>query len=88
MAVVQLRVDGEGRAYSTLQDAAERAEEADADEEVTEAAQEVMGRVINQRATWAAGEGARAPSCTDTLSTVLDDFGDECPHHHAQVITS
>lgn len=76
MAVVQLRVDPQGRAYSTLQ-AAEEQDKLQEAQDAAAAAQEVMGQVLHERAKWRTQSCTQAASCTDTVSTVLEDFVDD-----------
>lgn len=71
MAVVQLRVDPHGRAYSTLHEAAEERDRRGS--EAAAAAERVIDQVMRDRVRWQKGR----ESCTDTVSTVLDDVGDD-----------
>lgn len=87
MAVVQLRVDPHGRAYSTLHEAAEERERRGS--EAAAAAERVIDQVMRDRVKW---QGARE-SCTDTVSTVLEDVGEDSvserhlPVHQASSIS-
>lgn len=85
MAVVQLRVDPQGRTYSTLQ-AAEEAEQQLEGEQAAVASQDVMGQVMKERVKWDSTTCTQAASCTDTVSTVLEDFNDDCPTQNQVLI--
>lgn len=81
MAVVQLRVDPSGRAYSTLQqDPPMSPPDADDDHPSREVTREVL--LMDRRAVNSVSITA------ETVSTLVEDFGDgvnECPIHSHKV---